>query len=443
MKKLLFTLLAGAFALSLSAQKGPEPYDFKPFKVLSATPVKDQQQTGTCWAFSAASFLESEAVRQGKGPVNLSEMFVVRHVYRQKCENYVRRQGDARFGEGGLAHDYLNAVRDFGVVPEDVYPGRKDPSKPLNHGGLERNLKKMCDDFVTQGKAGTLKADWMSDIDKALDAEFGTVPTKFTVNGTIFTPESYRDFLGLNTDDYVTITSFTHHPFYAPFILEIPDNFANGTFYNLPLNEMMRCLNYSIQQGYTVDWDADVSNEGFSAQNGLAILPEKDWSVKTTAEQNNTFKYWEPEKDVNQALRQQMFDRQITQDDHLMHIVGILDEAHSGIFYVVKNSWGEISDLKGYVNVSEDYLRMNTISFTVNKNALPKDVRQRLGLEPGDATVEKQMGPGAIKVETKASQPVDAQPAGRVRANSANGRTSTTTNTTSKPAPKKGNTKDE
>ena len=435
MKKLIFSLLAGLLTLSLAAQKGPEPYSFKPFKVLTATPIKNQQQTGTCWAFSSASFLESELMRLGKGQVNLSEMYVVRHVYRLKCENYVRRQGDARFGEGGLAHDLLNAVRTYGVVPEEAYPGRKDPSKPLNHGALEKNLKGICDKFIEEGKNGTLKADWMADIDRALDAEFGPLPTQFTVGGTQFTPQSYLDFLGLHPDDYVTITSFTHHPFYEPFVLEIPDNFAYGTYYNLPLNEMMRCLNFSIQQGYTVTWDADVSNEGFSAQNGLAIVPEKDWSAKSTAEQNSTFKYWEPEKDINQEYRQQQFDRQITQDDHLMHVVGILDESHSGIYYSVKNSWGEISDLKGYVYVSEDYMRLNTISFTVNKNALPPDVRKRLGLEPGEVKIEKQMGPGAIPPK-KGVDPAEAQPAGRVRA--AGGRTPTSAT----PAPKKGS-KDE
>lgn len=436
MKKLIFSLLAGLLTLSLAAQKAPEPYSFKPFKVLTATPVKNQQQTGTCWAFSSSSFLESELLRMGKGQVNLSEMFVVRHVYREKCENYVRRQGDARFGEGGLAHDLLNAVRDYGVVPEDVYPGRKDPSKPLNHGALEKNLKGLCDKFIEDGKAGNLKADWMTDIDKALDAEFGPLPTQFTVGGTQFTPLSYLEFLGLHPEDYVTITSFTHHPFYAPFVLEIPDNFAYGTYYNLPLNEMMRCLNFSIQQGYTVTWDADVSNDGFSAQNGLAIVPEKDWAAKSTAEQNGTFKFWEPEKDINQEYRQQQFDRQITQDDHLMHVVGILDEGHSGIFYSVKNSWGEISDLKGYVYVSEDYMRLNTLSFTVNKNALPPDVRKRLGLEPGELKIEKQMGPGAIPPK-KGVDPAEAQPAGgRVRAGA--GRTPTSAT----PAPKKGS-KDE
>lgn len=417
MKKTILSLMLAAFAGLLLAQKGPEPYEFKEVKRLSATPVKSQDQTGTCWAFSTASFLESEVERLGKGTVNLSEMFVVRHIYRQKCENYVRRQGHARFSEGGLAHDLLNAVRDHGVAPEDAYPGRKDPAKPYHHAGLEKNLKKMCDDFVALAKEERLPAGWLSDIDKALDAEFGPVPTQFVVGNTIFTPQSYRDFLGIKPDDYVTITSFTHHPFYTAFILEIPDNFANGTFYNLPLNEMMRCLNYSIQQGYSVEWDADVSNAGFSAENGLAIVPAKDWAAKTSAEQANTFKFYEPEKEVTQNSRQDLFDRQITQDDHLMHITGILDEAHSGLYYVVKNSWGEISPLKGYVYASEDYLRLNTISFTVHKNALPKDVRQRLGLEPGEVRIEKQPGAGAVPAPTKkqTTQPSEAQPAGRVR----------------------------
>lgn len=424
MKKHISLLLACVIAAGLFAQKSPEPYTFKPFKTLTATPVKSQDQTGTCWAFSTASFLESEALRMGKGEVNLSEMFVVRHIYRQKCENYVRRQGKAQLSEGGLAHDLLNAVRDFGVAPEDAYPGRKNPGRPFNHSELLQGLRKTCDEFVALGKNGKLPADWLSDIDKALDAEFGPVPTQFTVGGSLFTPQSYRDFLGLNPDDYVTVTSYTHHPFYTTFILEIPDNFANGAYYNLPLNEMMRCLNYSIQQGYTVNWDADNSNAGFSAQEGLAIVPEKEWSAKSSAEQGNTFRYWEPEKDVSQTYRQELFDRQVTQDDHLMHITGIVDEAHSGLFYQVKNSWGDIGAMHGYLYASEDYLRLNTISFTVHKNALPKDLGKRLGLVPGDATTEKQMGPGAIpptKGHDPQTQPA-VRPAGRMKAASPAGR---------------------
>lgn len=387
MKQLLIPFLCAFVALGAFAQK-PEAYTFKEYKRVPATPVKSQDQTGTCWAFSTTSFLESELLRLGKGEINLSEMFTVRNIYHQKCENYVRRQGHAQFGEGGLAHDKLNAVRQFGMMPESAYPGRKDVSKPFNHSQLERNLKNLCDDLVKQGQEGKLGARWMARVDSLLDTEFGKVPLTFEVGGTQFTATSYRDFLGLNPDDYVTITSFTHHPFYAPFILEIPDNFSNGSFYNLPLHEMMRCANYSLDKGYSVEWDADVSNAGFSARNGLAVEPEKDWKDKSTAERENTFKIWESEKSVSQEYRQQLFDQQITQDDHLMHIVGMLDEAHTGVYYVVKNSWGEISDYKGYVYVSEAYMRLNTISFTVHKNALPSDVRKMLGFEAGDVIIE-------------------------------------------------------
>ncbi|HRI59159.1 MAG TPA: C1 family peptidase [Saprospiraceae bacterium] len=381
MQKLLLSLLFAVFATALFAQK-QEPYEFKEIKQLKATPVKNQDKTGTCWAFSCASFLESEALRLGKSEANLSEMFVVRHIYRQKCENYVRRQGTAQLGEGGLAHDLLNAVKQFGIAPESAYPGRKDPNKPFDHNQLEKNLKNMCEEFVTQGKAGKLSEKWLSKVDSVLDMEFGAVPQTFTVDNTVFTPVSYRDFLGIKPDDYVSISSFSHHPFYEKFILEVPDNWANGQFYNLPISELMRCLNYALQQGYSVEWDADVSNTGFSAGNGIAIVPEKDWKDRSSAERQNAFKVWEAEKTVSQEYRQQQFDKQVTTDDHLMHIVGMLDEAHGGDFYAVKNSWGEISDLKGYVNVSESYMRLNTISFTVHKNALPADVLKRLGIVP-------------------------------------------------------------
>ncbi|MBU6342047.1 MAG: aminopeptidase [Bacteroidetes bacterium] len=387
----------------LSAQKA-EPFSFKEVKQIAATAVKNQERTGTCWAFSTASFLESEVLRMGKGDQNLSEMYVVRHIYRQKCENYVRRQGHAQFGEGGLAHDLLNAVKMYGIVPESAYPGRKDPSMPLNHAQLVSTLKSRCDNFIKQGMEGTLSANWMQEIDQALDDFFGPVPQKFKVNDVAMDPITYRDFLGIRPDDYVSISSYTHHPFYQQFILEVPDNFSNGSFYNLPLSEMMRSLNFAIQQGFTVEWDADVSNKGFSPQYALAIEPEKDWKDKTQEETAAAFKWWEPERNITQEYRQQLFDRQISTDDHLMHITGMLDETHSGIYYQVKNSWGEISDLKGYVRVSEAYMRANTISFTLHKDALPSDIRKRLGLEPGDVRIEGANGTQPIPARTKPSR---------------------------------------
>jgi bleomycin hydrolase len=394
MQKIALSLLLAVFATAIFAQK-QEAYEFKDIKRVAATPVKSQDKTGTCWAFSTASFLESEALRLGKSETNLSEMFVVRHIYRQKCENYVRRQGTTQFGEGGLAHDLLNAVKQYGIAPESAYPGRKDVSKPFNHSQLEKDLKGMCDEFVKQGKASNLSEKWLAQVDSVLDAEFGKVPLQFEVGGTLFTPVSYRDFLDIKADNYVTVTSFTHHPFFEKFILEVPDNWANGVFYNLPLDDLMRTLNYALQQGYSVEWDADVSNTGFSAANGVAIVPEKDWAERSVAERQSAFKMWEPEKKITQAYRQQLFDRQETTDDHLMHIVGALDEAHGGDFFAVKNSWGEISDLKGYVNVSDAYMRLNTISFTLHKNALPPDILRRLGLspEPSNTTQQIQMRP--------------------------------------------------
>ncbi|HLP94545.1 MAG TPA: C1 family peptidase [Saprospiraceae bacterium] len=413
MRKSLAFLLFLAFFTAVSAQN--TPYEFKEHRRLNATPVKNQAQTGTCWAFSALSFLESEALRMGKKDVDLSEMFVVRNIYRQKCENYIRRQGNAQFSEGGLAHDALNAIAQYGIVPESIYPGRKDPSAPFNHGKIEKTLRNLCQDFVKQGKEGKLDADWINKIEQALDDEFGKVPTKFDYANVVFTPTSYRDYLGIKPEDYVTVTSFSHHPFWSKFILEVPDNWSNGAMYNVPLSDMMRCAKNSIELGYTVEWDADVSNEGFSAQNGLAIAPAAQMKDKDAVAVSNTFKIWEPETKITQELRQQLFDRQVTTDDHLMHIVGLLDETHSGLYYVVKNSWGEVSDKKGYVYCSEAYMRQNTISFTVHKDAIPDDIAKRLGLKEGDVTIEKndtRARPGrSPEMDLKASPTLKTAPA--------------------------------
>jgi bleomycin hydrolase len=385
MKKTLIVALLSLKGLLLFAQSA-QPYAFTDQKRLAATAVKSQDQTGTCWAFSTASFLESEAQRLGKGSHDFSEMYVVRHIYRMKCENYVRRQGKAQFGEGGLAHDLLNAVKKYGIVPESDYPGRKDPSKPYNHTEIERKLREKCEEYAKKGQKGELPADWLKEIDALLDAEFGKVPLQFTYNGTLFSPISFRDFLGINADDYVSVTSFSHHPFWESFVLEIPDNWANGSFYNVPLSDMIRCLNNALLQGYSVEWDADVSNADFSAKEGIAIVPATPWKDKDAAAQANTFKAREAEKSVGQELRQELFDRQVTMDDHLMHITGLLQEKQGGTFYAVKNSWGEISPYKGYVNCSEPYMRLNTISFTIHKNALPEDVMGKIGVTAAAGT---------------------------------------------------------
>jgi bleomycin hydrolase len=374
-------------ATTLPAQTA-RPYEFKEPKKLACTPVKNQQKTGTCWSFSTTSFLESELIRRGKGQHDLSEMFVVRHIYRDKCENYVRRQGSARLGEGGLAHDVLNAVRRHGVVPESVYPGRVDANAPYNHGALEAALIKVCNEAVEQAKKGQLDPKWLTRVDSVLDAEMGPLAGgKFRVDNQPMSPERLRDYLGIRADEYVNITSFTHHPFYSWFVLEVPDNYSNGWFYNVPLDDLMLTLDNALANGYTVEWDADVSNSNFSHQQGLAIVPAVDWKNKNEAQRAATFKSWETERPVTQEYRQDLFDRQVTMDDHLMHIVGRTVEHHGTPFYVVKNSWGDQTETGGFVHVSDAYMRLNTISFTVHVDALPKQLRERLGLPTSTAGV--------------------------------------------------------
>ncbi len=405
-------LLWVAIALSAGAQS-PEPYEFKPMKMLPATAVKNQQNTGTCWSFAAASLLESELMRMGKGTHDLSEMYTVRCIYRQKCENYVRRLGATQFGQGGLVHDKLNAIQRHGLMPESAYPGRKDPKKPLDHSAFEAALKTACDTFIAQAKHGELTEDWLAQIDRILDEEFGRVPTTFVYQGVQYTPTSFRDFLGIKPEHYVHLTSFTHHPFWTYFVLEVPDNFSNGQYYNVPLNDLMRCLNHALQNGYTVGWDADVSNPGFSAKEGLAIVPDIDWNKATPEQAAAVFKYWEPEKVITQEMRQRAFDRLETQDDHLMHITGILNETQGGLFYAVKNSWGEISERKGYLYASNAYMRLNTISLTMHINALPRDIQQRMGIEPvAESKVEAPIpGPATPPAPTRPRTAPDNVPA--------------------------------
>ncbi len=380
-RKILVLLTWAVMTVVVGAQT-PEPYEFKPMKMLPTTAIKNQQQTGTCWSFAASSLLESELMRAGKGTHDLSELYTVRCIYRQKCENYVRRLGAAQFGQGGLVHDKFNAIRQYGLLPESAYPGRKNPDKPLDHTALETTLKTLCDTFIAQAKRNELAETWLAQIERILDEEFGPVPTTFIYRGVQYTPTSFRDYLGIKPENYVHLTSFTHHPFWTYFILELPDNFSNGQYYNLPLNDLIRCLNHALQSGYSVAWDADISNPGFSAKEGLAIVPDIDWKSRTPEQLAAVFTHWEPEKVVTQEMRQRAFDRLETQDDHLMHIVGMLNETQGGLFYAVKNSWGEDSGRKGYLYASNAYVRLNTISISLHINALPRDIQQRMGLEP-------------------------------------------------------------
>ncbi|MCX6257652.1 MAG: aminopeptidase [Bacteroidia bacterium] len=400
MKRFGILLVAFIFLYSVNlfsqenTEKKNEGYKFETIKQLKVTPVKDQSRSGTCWSFSTVSFLESELIRTGKGEFDLSEMFFVRKAYSGKAENYVRMHGSNSFGGGGEAHDVINIMRKYGLVPNEVYSGKVIGEPNHIHGEMDAVLKGLIDEVVKNGN-GKLSPVWRTAFDKTADAYLGEVPQKFTYKGKEYSPQSFAQELGLNPDDYVEIGSFTHHPFYTKFILEVPDNWAWGEIYNVPIDELIEILDNSIDQGYSVAWASDVSEKGFSYKNGVAIVPEEDttkmsdqekakWAQLTDKEkekQLNSFEKPGKEKAITQDMRQQGFDNYSTTDDHGMHIFGTAKDQNGTKYYMVKNSWGNKgNDYKGYFYTSVPFVRYKTMYIMVNKNAIPKNIRKKLNL---------------------------------------------------------------
>ena len=335
-------------------------YDFQIEKSCSVNPIQSQGTTGTCWCFATSSFIESELLRKNKGEHHFSEMFIAKNIYRAKAENYLLRQGKAQFSEGALAHDFLNAIETHGLVPESVYDGLSDDQKRHDHGEMASVLTGMLDALT---KRSTLSDHWQSAVDGVLDAYLGTSPERFNYQGRSYSPQELAKELGYNREDYVSLTSFTHHPFGKPFVLEIPDNFSNGSFLNLPIDDLVQTIDKAITNGYTVAWDGDVSEKGFSSSRGIAVLPKNP-------SRKDLYKHVGEERTVTQADRQATFLSHSTTDDHLMHLVGISRDAAGNKYYVIKNSWGEIGPYKGYLHMSEAYVRAKTIAIIVNKDVV-------------------------------------------------------------------------
>lgn len=345
----------------------------KPFYIQNAvkyTPVKNQGNTGTCWSFSAASFLESELLRMGKPAVDLSEMFFVRKIYLDKGEKYLRHQGTCYFSQGSLAHDLLNALKKYGAMPESVYSGKKSSDKH-DHSALEKELKAFLDTMLARKK---IEPHWKESYEVILDKHLGEVPAVFQLESGIYNPVTYaQKFLGINPDDYISLTSFEHHPFYEPFILEVPDNWSNGSFQNLPLPDLMKVVNNALQNNYSIEWDGDVSEPGFRADLGVAMYLNKKEDLVS-------LKNLPKEKPLTVTARQAAFDNHETTDDHLMHITGIYTNADGDAYYEVKNSWGNKISFDGLLYMSDTYFQMKTVSVVVHKNALPAEIKQKLGL---------------------------------------------------------------
>lgn len=370
-------------------------YQFTKIAHLDATPVQSQGNTGTCWSFSALSFFESELIRNGnKNPDILSEMYIVRKAYEAKADKYLRMDGKINFAEGGAFHDIPYVIKNFGIVPEEVYKGLNYGSPTHNHAELFSIMNGAMDGLMAyrNSRGATVTNNWKPALNGILDSYLGPDIKEFEYKGKKYTPQSYAKSLGLNMDEYVSITSFSNHPFYEKCMLAIPDNWAWGQSYNVPMADMMTVVESALKNGYTLAWGADVSEKGFSFKNGIAIAPEdpslidvigkdnKNFSDGGAERQSNAFLQPVKELKVTQEMRQEGYDNKTTTDDHGMHIVGIYKDQNGTKYLLVKNSWGTSNYPKGYLYVSENYFNLKTINIYLHKSGLSKDFSKKLNL---------------------------------------------------------------
>ena len=359
-----FIAISGLFmTLSAFSQK----YEFQVVKEIKYTPVTSQQNTGTCWSFSSTSFLEAEIIRKTGTTVDLSEMYTVRNIYLDKAENYVMRQGKAQFGEGGLNHDVMNSALKYGLTTQAEYLGKIETNGKYDHSQMVTELEEIVKKVVALTPKGY--PNWKSDYNTVLDKYMGKIEGVKTI-----TPEILNRDYKLNLNDYITITSFKHQPYYTKFILNIPDNFSNGYFYNITLDEFTQNIDNAIDKGYTVALDSDVSETTFSAKTGIAVIPQNETDVTAILTEIK------PEKVITPEYRQAEFENYNTMDDHLMHIVGKAKDQKGNIYYKVKNSWGTTSGRDGFIYMSVAYMRLKAISVLLHKDALTTPTKKALGL---------------------------------------------------------------
>lgn len=384
----LFSLLPFA-AAAKDSQSKKAPYVFKMENEVKRTPVKNQYQTGTCWCFSTISYLESELLRLGKEELDLAEMFVVRNTYPRKALNYVRLHGEANHSEGGQGHDALEQIRQFGIVPEAVYPGLKIDESRHNHGEMAAVLQGVLDGILKRD--GTrITPRWRDAYAAILDTYLGPIPESFVYNGLTYTPKSFADdYLQLNYEDYIELTSYDLYPYYKKCRLEIPDNWTyDANYYNVPIDDLERIVDHALKNGHSLVWDGDVSEKDFSGGrsdtehgSGYAIVPEKEWEDKTKAERKEKPAGPLPEREISQAMRLTTFENFSTTDDHLMHIVGLAHDQKGTKFYLTKNSGGTDQAYGGHVYLSRSFFRLKTTAIMINKNALPSDIRGKLQIK--------------------------------------------------------------
>ena len=357
MKPIHYTLSVLLLASASLWAENNEGYKFETVVNQKVTPVKDQASTGTCWCFATTSFVEAELLRQGKGEYDLSEMFIVRQKYMNQLKDNFLRQGKGNIGQGSITTSWITAFNQVGIVPEEVYTGINYDSKLHNHSEMVEYMTAIAKEAVNMKKSSP---QYEQLINSLFDIYLGKVPEKFTYKGKEYTPKSFAESLGICTDDYVMLTSFTHKPYYEPFEIEIPDNWEHDRMYNLPLDELIEATDHALTNGYTVCWDGDVSERGFSFSNGVAINPEVDdvdeykdsdrarWGQMTKRDRLAEvfqFKHPYPEVNVTPEIRQQGYESFATTDDHLMHLTGIAKD-QNGTKYYITNKQIDILKMK-------------------------------------------------------------------------------------------------
>lgn len=347
---------------------------------LENSSVKNQGSSGTCWSYSTNSFLESEMARMGKKPIDIAEIYTARCVYIDKADAYVRMHGAVSWGDGGSCHDVINMYAKYGVVPQSVYTGLNYGTTKNKFGEMQAILKGMLDAIV-RNPNGKLTPNWRTAFQRVLDTYLGEYPETFQWEGKEYTPKTFaQKYVGIDPKDYVELSSFSDKPYYEQTILMVPDNWSWDKVYNVKMNDITDAIDYALDNGYTVAWATDVSEKYFSWKNGVAFVPEKEWEDMEEDEQKALFNGPKPERKITAKMRQEAFDNYSTTDDHGMHIVGSATDQSGREYYMVKNSWGEKNDYKGYIYVTKAYVKYKTTAFLVHKNGLPKELKNKLGL---------------------------------------------------------------
>ncbi|MFK7001228.1 C1 family peptidase [Flavobacterium oreochromis] len=383
-----FIITAGAFAqdnlvnsLKINAsEKSKESFKFTDVINIENTPIKNQGSSGTCWSYSANSFLESEMIRIGKKPVELAQIYSARNAYIEKGRNYVRMHGSVALGDGGAFHDVINMYKKYGAVPQSVYTGLNygtDKNKFAEMGALIEAFLKT----VVTNPNGELTPNWEKAYTAMIDAYLGQVPKNFQYEGKTYTPETFaKEVVGVNADDYVEISSLQEYPYYSKFVLMVPDNWNFDLVYNVKMNELTDIIDNALKNGYSVAWAGDVSEKSFSWKNGVAYVPEKKFEDMSSDEKADMFNGPKKEMVVTEEMRQKAFDNYTTTDDHGMHIVGISKDQNGKEYYIVKNSWGTTNDYKGYLYMTKEFAKYKATAIMLNKKAVPSNIASKLKL---------------------------------------------------------------